>query len=399
MNKDNCFKITNNSGFTVIEVVVATAILSLVFAGLSIILIQQQRQFNLTSQGVEVDQTGRTAIDFLATEIRNAGSRQGKNIALRFFNGGSEFDPRCSDNTTKTDEESPPDCLQIYTWDITEGQTITSLGVEFPSVSTNILVSLVSNEMHLEVDQWVDESIIESGGLIGFWSRGSLCNPEDTTIDKSGCLSEPAKCTECAAILKIEDLDTSNKIAKAKTLDGGLIEQNFQTTDFSDPGLTDFFTNFFLPRISSLSSEMTVIESSLFTIDQDKKSLLLRSAVGGNFISIAGGENENDDQIGPGIVDLQFVFNLQDSDGGTTKVGVADDASLRHFKDFTVVNSLDGFGREKDVRVVEIYLVVRSRLKPQLISGGRIPTKQLSQIGDVKKKVYYSFLAGGGIYL
>ncbi len=83
----------SQNGFTIIEILVSVAILSIVFTGIVLILMQQQRQFNLTSQGVDVDQTGRTALDFIATGLRNVGARQGKNVAIQFVNGGSEFDP------------------------------------------------------------------------------------------------------------------------------------------------------------------------------------------------------------------------------------------------------------------------------------------------------------------
>ncbi len=79
----------NSYGYTIIELLVAVAILSIVFTALVTILMHQQRQFNLTSQGVDVDQTGRIALDFIATEIRNSGARQGKTVAFDFVNGGS----------------------------------------------------------------------------------------------------------------------------------------------------------------------------------------------------------------------------------------------------------------------------------------------------------------------
>ena len=74
--------IKNKNGFTMIELLVSTAILSLIIAGLTIALSQQQRQFNVTKETVDIDQTGRTLLDFIASEVRNAGSRQGKNFAL-----------------------------------------------------------------------------------------------------------------------------------------------------------------------------------------------------------------------------------------------------------------------------------------------------------------------------
>jgi len=89
---------------------------------------------------------------------------------------------------------------------------------------------------------------------------------------------------------------------------------------------------------------------------------------------------------------MQFVFNLQDTDGSTTKIGVPNDLSSppKAFTDFTdptlADSSAQGSGlnirRIKDTKTVQIYLVVRSRLKPKLMSGSFPPPKNLPEIGD-----------------
>lgn len=377
----------NNKGFTLIEMLISVAILSLVITGLITILMQQQRQFNLTSQGVDVDQTGNAALDYIATQIRNAGARQGKNVAFEFANGGSEFSPMCSDNTTKTGTDAPPDCLTLFTWDITEGQIVNSATTEFPSTSQGVDATLVGSALSINVANWLtplaDSNLIQSGNLIGFWSRGSLCNP----VNPSSCLGTPEDCTECSAVIKIDSLDTSTKKATLGNA-SSILSQDFQISDFSD--ITDFYNNFFLPKISALSSEMTIVQATTFGISNEK-ALVMEENSSGTFQAIAGGEISGS-QIGPGIIDLQFVFNLQDPDGGITRVGMPfdDDETVRQFTDFTTVSSTgslpynaDMRGREKDTRTVEIYLVVRSRLKPQLISGSHIPSKNLNAMGDV----------------
>ena len=83
-----------------------------------------------------------------------------------------------------------------------------------------------------------------------------------------------------------------------------------------------------------------------------------------------------------------------------------DDEDVRQFADFTTVSSDmslsyngDMRGREKDTKTVEIYLVVRSRLKPQLISGNRIPSQDLAALGDVAARTTsHSSLGEGFIY-
>ncbi len=389
----------NNNGFTIIELLVSVAILAIVFTAIITILMQQQRQFNLTSQGVDVNQTGRAALDYIATEIRNSGARQGKNVAFTFVNGGSEFSPLCSDTTTKTGQASPPDCLTLFTWDISEGFE----DDEIKSTAIGVDVTLVTSELSINVGKWLtplaDSNLIESGGLIGFWSRGTLCNE----VNASTCLGNPEDCTECAAILKVDSLNAATKDATVSNA-SSILAQNFQLTDFSD--ISDFYNSFLPPKISALSSEMTIVQAKTFTID-DKAALVMQENGAGSFPAIAGGEISGD-QIGAGIVDLQFVFNLQDSDGGITRVGMPfnDDEAVRQFSDFTTVSSDmslsyngDMRGREKDTRTVEIYLIVRSRLKPQLMSGSRIPSQDLAALGDVAgRPTSHSTLGEGFIY-
>ena len=111
--------LSNNKGFTIVELLVSIAIFSIIFSALMFAFIQQQRQFMLTQEAVNVDQLGRNALDLIATEIRNAGARQAKTYSIRFINGGS---PDC-DGVTDLDGDklSPPDCIEIYTWDKTRG--------------------------------------------------------------------------------------------------------------------------------------------------------------------------------------------------------------------------------------------------------------------------------------
>ncbi len=109
----------------------------------------------------------------------------------------------------------------------------------------------------------------------------------------------------------------------------------------------------------------------------------------GTFTAIAGGDDNS------GIVDMQFVFNLFNPDttfaalGETVKVGVPLDETNNeypHFGDFTSGGGGDLTGREKNIRSIGIYIVIRSRLKPQLMSGNRLPVQTLSQVGDVTQR-------------
>jgi len=83
-----------------------------------------------------------------------------------------------------------------------------------------------------------------------------------------------------------------------------------------------------------------------------------------------------------------------------------DDEDIRQFVDFTVATSTlslpynsDMRGRQRDTRTVEIYLVLRSRLKPQLLSGDTIPEQDINAMGDVtERQTTHSSLGKGYIY-
>jgi len=377
--------LSNNKGFTIVELLVSIAIFSIIFSALMFAFIQQQRQFMLTQEAVNVDQLGRNALDLIATEIRNAGARQAKSYSIRFINGGS---PDC-DGVTDQDESklSPPDCIEIYTWDKTRGFSLvgTDKTEDFPSTAADITVVTTGSPMRITMPQkWQDASLIQSDetNLIGFWSRLVLCDPTGLIT----CSDGPEQCAECGAILKVDNIINTNTL-EFNDIDS-VIEQNFKAkvSDYTD--LDDFISNFFIPRISSLSSEMTIVRYRRFSVDTANLELEMATdpTTPVSSFPIAGGANS------PGIVDMQFVFNLQDTDGSTTKIGVPNDLSSppKAFTDFTdptlADSSAQGSGlnisRIKDTKTVQIYLVVRSRLKPKLMSGSFAPSKNLPEIGD-----------------
>ncbi len=372
----------NNKGFTMIELMIAVSILTFIITGMTIAFQQQQRQFKLTKEGVDVDQTARSTLDFLATEIRNAGARQGKTFAIQFVNGGSEGNTPCTVDTNEAGStDSPPDCITIYTWDITRGRN----GSEMPSVPGQ--VQLIQNSpLTLQLPtQWFKENVLigeteeNVNILLGFRSRTALCNPDNTL----NCNLEPEKCTECSAIIQAS-VAGAVKTATIDSLDDIKLT-NFPITSFNS--ISDFVNGVlvngvgygFLPTFSSQPSEVTIVDAKTLRVDPANKELLLELN-GGPAQPIAGGLNA------PGIADLQLVFNLQDTDGGITKVGVPLAANSNLYPDFsaTALN-----GREQDIRSVEIYLVVKSKLKPEKIQGGGY-TQTLPAIGDVLQRTVTS---------
>lgn len=371
---------TNSKGFTMIELMIAVSMLAIIIAGMTIALQQQQRQFKFTKEAVDIDQTGRATLDYLATEIRNAGSRQGKTFAVQFFNGGSDGDNPCTVDTDKEGSaNSPPDCITLYTWDISRGQD----GTNLPSVPGIVDVAQ-TNPLQLRLPpQWFDvdtgmligETAANPEILLGLRSRTALCNPDSTV----NCSLEPERCTECAVILRA-NVDDSTKTATIDSLEDIKVH-NMPVTTFS--GFSAFVSGTLvngvgygiLPTFSSQTSEMTIVTSETLRVDLTNNELLLQQN-GGQSMPIAGGFNA------PGIVDLQLVFNLQDANGRITKVGVPPAANNGMYPDFTAA-ALNG--REQDIRSVEIYIVVKSKIKPQRLQGGEYK-QTIPAIGDVLER-------------
>ncbi len=374
----------NSKGFTMIELLISVAIFALIIGGLTLAFVQQQKQNNITQEAVDLDQTARATLDYIASEIRNAVSRQGKTFSIAFTNGGSKgANPCTSDTPDAGTEDSPPDCLNIFTWDITRGQA----GEALPS--TPGLIQVVSKGPPLVLQlptEWfagnnlIGESQQTVNVNLGFRSRSALCNPLYLGI----CVSDPGLCSECAAILNA-NVNGATKQATISDSTASILAQNFQENPYAS--LTDFVNNAFEPGISSQVAEMTIAQSRAFRIDTVNREFEV-SQNGGPFQPIAGGTDA------PGIVDLQFVFNLQARSGAVTKVGVPSDPANCRFADFQELrDSTDAtnpadicYAYEKDVRTIEIYLLVRSKVRPQLIRGGTIPVQTIPGIGDVLER-------------
>lgn len=366
-----------------IEMMISVAILAMMIAGMTIAFQQQQRQFNFTREAADIDQSARSTLDFLATEIRNASSRQGKTFALKFFNGGSG--ENCADDTDEVGVNSPPDCFTVYTWDITRGQN----GTDLPSVPALVQVTQSSPELKLLLPpQWFDDDGVLIGEpdepdepgdpqiLLGLRSRVNLCNPDPVV----NCGVSPEKCTECAVILRAT-VNEATKIATIAALDD-IKEHNLPISSFAsfnafvNPSAGNFGAIYgFLPTFANQPAEMTMVSSKTFSINPDTRELLL-SLDGEAAVPIAGGLNAS------GIVDMQLVFTLQNEDGNVTKVGVPLSAADDEYPDFSDTTLT---GREQDIRTVEINILVRSRIKPQKMQGGEY-RQVIPELGDVSQR-------------
>ena len=421
-----------NKGFTVIELIVATGILAFIIAGMTVALSQQQRQFRITNETVDIDQTARTLLDFIATEIRNGGARQGKNFSIQLVNGGSILDEetRCTVDAEPSltgTINSPPDCITISTWDLSRGMVNDpsdpgnpELNKQPSKVRQPIPPMLQTGTIIVDLpEEWFDDDDAFIGGtipdtnkaLISFRSTTNLCHPNGD-ID---CLRDPDRCTQCAMLFEA-DINTSTQQATIDSVDD-IVEENlpvtFTTVDeirngkLVDPTGDDVTLYGLLPSITVQPSEISIVKTKTLRLNPAKRELQL-SEDGQDFETIAGGE------IGipggletPGIVDLQFVFHLQDPDGQTSRVGMCldgtcNDVNERVFDDFSedivIVDDYYGAGagdgtedlrcclnREQDMRAVEIFLVVKSKGQPRQLTGQLI-SQNIREIADVAER-------------
>jgi hypothetical protein len=227
--------------------------------------------------------------------------------------------------------------------------------------------------------------LIQAGGLIGARSRFNLCYPNpDPLTPIVNCNSEPEKCTECSAILRVSRINAATSQAEIDDDPNNIVEQNFQEADFAD--VSSFVSNFFRPRLALQASEVTIAEAKTFRVDPVNRELEMSQTLDANgdpdqFQPIVGGADA------PAIVDLQFVFNIQGADGVITKVGVPFDAAHRQFANFDELAAQNdpSFGGLNDIRSVEVYLVVRSQTRPRKLSGGFFK-QNIPAVGDVLGK-------------
>ena len=176
-----------------------------------------------------------------------------------------------------------------------------------------------------------------------------------------------------------------------------LIKVTFEASPFGVFGVNGLTLNGttygLINTITSQASEMTIVQSRAFRVDPTTRELQM-SFNGGQFLPIAGGQEETEDALeAPGIADLQFVFNLQNADGTISKVGLCDgsscnDAGKNIFTDF---HQNQVIGREHDIRSIEVFLVVKSKSKPNKLSGG-LHDEEIPEIADVlegKKEPFF----------
>jgi len=386
------------NGFTVIELLISISIFTLILTGLTVSLMQQQRQMNFTKESVDLGQTGRAVLDLVSSEIRNAAARQGKNFSIIFSNGGSQPDGQCGAETTQPGTvNSPPDCFTVLTWDKTRGQFVDTMDIDndgdtqeiiYPSVKADVDVNAtIGSTLVLNLpDDWFPNgvSILKAQDLLGFRSRVSLCSPNPSI----NCGLTPSACTECAAILRVSSVNSSVKTVTIDASAGSpIIGQNMVSPDPAT--FTDFVNNYFIQRIATQVSEMSIVKATTFSIDTTNEVFMVERDLSGPAMQYAGGPDA------PSVVDMQLVFNVENPDGSTTKVGLPKDTTnnkYASFSDAAVAGSMP------NVRTVEIYLLLKSRLRPHLLSGANVGVQTIPRMGDRAQRTSKDPSLGEGFF-
>ncbi len=433
--------LNNRKGFTVIEILISTAILAFVVGGMTIALQQQQRQAKFSSETIDIDQTARTLLDFISTEVRNAGARQGKNFSIQLVNGGSIADEatRCTidaDASVTGTVDSPPDCITLMTWDAARGiindpsnpgdQDLNKkpskvVQPEPPMLQAGTIVLNLPEDWFDDSGEFIGGTIGDTGrALIGFKSSSTLCHPNED-ID---CLENVERCTQCAMVFEanineaaqqatitsIDDIFAENLPVTFTTVDEIINGKDVDTTD-TDPTL-----NGLIHSITLQPSEISIVKTKTLRLNPQNREIQL-SEDGQDFETIAGGQTGSPGSLEtPGIVDLQFVFHLQDPDGRISRVGICNDGTCndinqRIFDDFSedivVIDDYYGAsgedsddlrccaGREQDIRAVEIFIVVKSKSKPSTLSG-QFFRENIIPIADVAERIAPDKLGSGG---
>ena len=422
--------LNNKKGFTLIELAIATALMAIVLGGMALALQQQQRQFRLTSETADIEQTARALLDIVATELRNAGSRQGKNISVQLINGGSiaEEDDRClfnaPDSLTGT-INSPPDCISITSWDIARGLESDPTEPEDDELNKKPSLveqpeppQLVGGQIVLDLpESWFDEGEFIGGtindegrALIGFRSSATLCHPNE----EINCLERPERCTQCAMVFEV-DIDVGTEQGVITSVDD-IVDENLPVTFTTveqimngvdiDPADSDPTLYGLLDSITLSPAELSIVKTKAFRLDPITRSLEM-SEDGMEFESIAGGEEGDTGKLeASGIVDLQFVVHLQDPDGRISRVGMCidgncNDSDERVFDDFAEnISIVDGYygaggdptddlrccaGREQDIRAIEIFIVVKSKERARQLQGKYV-SQNIRPIADVAQR-------------
>ncbi len=327
----------DDKGLTLIELLISTAIISILIVGISIMLLEQQRQFDYARETSDIESTGKDILSFISKEIRSAD-------VIQFTDGDpSNFTPdKITIFRRNTDVLSP---TAVYE---SELGLIKSSAVNWTSSSLQVtgMPSVWNSNLTQDEPAW-----------LGFRSGTKLCDGESTATDNSKCVSQGHLCSRCSVILKADTYDKGAATFTANSLEYSNIPGARTSID------TTFATKFF-HNIVSTPMETSLMKSSSFQVDTANMELEMNDS-GSSYVPIAGGLGDD-----VGVVDLQFVFNVGDTAAGTD-VG-----------DTTGTAATLSQEQERQLRSVDVILVLRSQWRLQ----DRAPDPKILAIANVAQR-------------
>ncbi len=316
----------NNKGFSLLELLITVAITGILIIAITLLFSEQKKQSDYIIELSYIDSTGKSMLDFLASEIRNAGAATGPGGAIAFSDGGG----------------NGADSITIYRRDIDDFLIGNIPPVLYPPSAMNLVPPL------LTIDAPLLSSQQENGDNIYLSLRSpqNLCGPSD-------CNLNPNNCSECIAIYNATVISTIPTRIDA-TITNTVVISNFNAND----------PNEFNRKISNNVVEMGMVKKLEFQI-QDRL-LGVEENDDGTFLPI-GGYNSGGEGTDVGVEDLQFVFHLDDG----SIVG-------------TGTNSI--IGSEHKIRSVDIFLVLSSRWRVQGNKGPLDP-QEVPAIANVGRRI------------
>lgn len=329
----------NDKGLTLIELLISTAIISILIVGISIMLLEQQRQFDYARETSDIEATGKDILSFISKEIRSAD-------VIQFTDGDpSNFEPdKITIFRRNTDILAPTAVYQ------TELGSIKSSAVQWTSSSLQV-TGIPS--------AWNDNLTQGKAAWIGFKSGTKLCDGSSGATDNSGCVSQSHLCSRCSVILKADTYDKGGATFTANSIEHSNIPGSGSGTTIDNTFATKFFHN-----IVSSPMETSLMKSSSFQVDTANMELEMDDS-GGSYVPIAGGLGDD-----VGVVDLQFVFNVGDTVAGTD-VGNTTGSPATLTKE-----------QERQLRSVDVILVLRSQWRLQ----DRAPDPKILAIANIAQR-------------
>lgn len=327
----------NDKGLTLIELLISTAIISILIVGISIMLLEQQRQFDYARETSDIESTGKDILSFISKEIRSAE-------VIQFTDGDpSNFVPdKITIYRRNTDDLAPS---AVYRSQL---GLIKSSAVEW--TSSHLEISGVPNEWNSRLTQ-------DEPAWLGFRSGTKLCDGSATATDNSNCVSQSHLCSRCSVILKA---DSYKKGAATFTAD------SIEHTNIPGAGtnIDNTFATKFFHNIVSAPMETSLMKSSSFQVNTANMELEMDDS-GSTYTPIAGGLGDD-----VGVVDLQFVFNVGDTAAGTNIGNVTGNPA-------TLTKE-----QERQLRSVDVILVLRSQWRLQ----DRVPEPKILAIANVAQR-------------